>query len=69
MKTLSEHVHTLMPGDISDPEGLAADFATASLILSTNEVMVPIQTVGGQSTGNARWHEIKVDVRPCLGQH
>jgi hypothetical protein len=47
MKTLQENVHTLTPGDISDPEWLAANLAATSLVLSANGVMVPIRPVSG----------------------
>jgi len=69
METLQEHLHALAQGDLPAPEALAADLATAPLVLGADGVMVPFRPTGGQPTGKTRWQEIKVGVLARLGQH
>ena len=69
METLQEHWHALAHGDLPQPEALAADLATAPLVLGADGVMVPFRPTGGPPTGKTRWHEVKVGVLARLGQH
>jgi hypothetical protein len=69
METLQEHLHALAQGNLPEPEALAADLATAPLVVGADGVMVPFRPTGGQPTGKTRWHEIKVGVLARLGQH
>jgi hypothetical protein len=69
MGTLQEHLQALAQGDLPAPEALAADLASAPLVLGADGVMVPLRPNGGQPTGKTRWHEVKVGVLARLGQH
>src|SRR3989442_3472455 len=69
METLQEHLHALAQGDLPAPEALAADLATAPLVLGADGVMVPFRPTGGQPTGKTRWQEIKAGGLARLGQH
>ena len=69
MEQLHEQLQALAQGHLPPEEPLAADLATAPLLMGADGVMVPFRPEGGSPRGKTAWHEIKVGVLARLGQH
>jgi hypothetical protein len=69
MAQLHEHLQALAQGHLPPEEPLAAELATAPLLIGADGVMVPFRPEGGSPRGKTAWHEVKVGVLARLGQH
>jgi hypothetical protein len=69
MEQLHEQLQALAQGHLPPEEPLAAELATAPLLMGADGVMVPFRPEGGSPRGKTAWHEVKVGVLARLGQH
>ena len=69
MEQLHEQLQALAQGHLPPEEPLAAELATAPLLMGADGVMVPFRPAGGSPRGKTAWHEVKVGVLARLGQH
>jgi len=66
---LHEQLQAVATGHLPTEEPLAAELATAPLLIGADGVMVPFRPEGGHPRGKTAWHEVKVGVLARLGRH
>ena len=66
---LHEQLQAVATGHLPPEEPLAAELATAPLLMGADGVMVPFRPEGGYPRGKTAWHEVKVGVLARLGRH
>src|SRR5262245_4268708 len=69
MAQLHEKRQAAATGPLPAEEPLAAELATAPLLMGADGVMVPFRPEGGYPRGKTAWHEVKVGVLARLGRH
>src|SRR5215510_12322147 len=69
MAQLHAQLQAVATGPLPTEEPLAAELATAPLLMGADGVMVPFRPEGGQPRGKTAWHEVKVGVLARLGRH
>jgi hypothetical protein len=66
---LHEQLQAVATGHLPTEEPLAAELATAPLLIGADGVRVPFRPEGGHPRGKTAWHEVKVGVLARLGRH